>query len=234
MSDYDGAMLNEKHTYKDLGLFIKTVRIAPPKPRIYKISVPGRDGSLDLTETNGHVTYESRAVEIVLNGKKEESRWVSFMSEFTNLYHGSTVKVIFDCDPSFYYIGRASVAADFERGIEVACFTLAVDADPYKYEITSSLDDWLWDPFCFETDIIREYKDLVVDGSRALMIPALRKRVVPTIYASADMTVTYNGETYPLTVGINKIYDISLPEGENILIFMGHGTVSIDYRGGSL
>ena len=234
MFDDDGAMLNEKHTYRDLGLYIKSIRIAPPKPRVYKITVPGRDGCVDLSEINGGVTYENRSVEIVLNGKKEESAWIPFMSAFMNLYHGRTVKVIFDCDPSYYYIGRASVEADFEKGVEVACFTLALDADPYKYEVTSSLDDWLWDPLCFETDIVREYKDMVVDGSRELVIPALRKRLVPVIYASSDMTVTFNGEIYTLAAGINKIYDISLPEGENVLIFTGHGTVSVDYRGGSL
>lgn len=234
MFDNDGVTLNEKHSFRDFGLLIETVHIAPPNPRRHKITIPGRDGDLDLSGITGDITYDNRLIEIGLNGKKQESEWVPFMSGFMNLYHGKTVKIIFDRDPSYYYTGSAVVAADFEKGIEVARFTLSVDADPYKYEIISSLEDWLWDPFCFETDVVREYGSITVDGSRTIMIPAGRKRVIPVILVSADMTVTYKGVAYELSKGMNKIYDLALPEGENELIFSGNGTVSIDYRGGSL
>jgi hypothetical protein len=48
------------------------------------------------------------------------------------------------------------------------------------------------------------------------------------------MQVTYNGITYDLPKGKSKVFDIWLGMGDNILIFTGNGTVSIDYRGGSL
>ena len=111
---------------------------------------------------------------------------------------------------------------------------LSGDVDPYKHELYSSLDDWIWDTFNFETGIIREYKDIQVDGSYELMIPGLRKRIVPTIECSAPMQVTYNNRTYSLLDGKNKVFDIWIGEGENFLTFIGTGTVSVDYRGGSL
>ncbi len=106
--------------------------------------------------------------------------------------------------------------------------------EPYKYELFSSLEDWLWDSFDFETGVIREYKDLVVNGSLTVDVPGTRKEVLPTITASAAMQVEWKGIRYDLLAGVNKIYAISIPEGDQKLIFYGNGTISIDYRGGIL
>jgi hypothetical protein len=48
------------------------------------------------------------------------------------------------------------------------------------------------------------------------------------------MNVTFEGETYLLKAGEQKVYDIFFAEGENTLTFTGNGTISIDYIGGSL
>ena len=58
--------------------------------------------------------------------------------------------------------------------------------------------------------------------------------MVPIIISSTSMKVEWLGVQYDLIAGNNKIYDIAIPEGENILAFIGNGTVSIDYRGGIL
>ena len=56
----------------------------------------------------------------------------------------------------------------------------------------------------------------------------------PTFIASADMSVIFEGITYNLKAGSQKVYDIFLCEGKNELTFTGKGTVSINYIGGSL
>ena len=53
-------------------------------------------------------------------------------------------------------------------------------------------------------------------------------------YAIVAMTITYNGITYSLAAGENKIYSIALGEGEHTLTFEGNGIVSVEYRGGRL
>lgn len=73
-----------------------------------------------------------------------------------------------------------------------------------------------------------------IDGSYQLYIPGRRKKIVPVIVCSAAMQVTYNGKTYSLSAGKSKVFDIWLGEGDNYLTFTGNGTVSVDYRGGSL
>ena len=122
----------------------------------------------------------------------------------------------------------------FEWGSIVSNIAMSGEVDPYKYEVASSLEDWLWDDFNFETDIIREYGNIKVSGKYELNIYGRRKRVIPVIKCDTPMQVTYNGVTYDLPKGKSKVFDIWLSEGDNLLTFTGNGTVSVDYRGGSL
>ena len=106
--------------------------------------------------------------------------------------------------------------------------------NPYKYELTSSAEDWLWDTLDFETGIIREYSDMIVDGELTVSIEGTPLTVIPVITASNSMKVAFGGQTYDLKAGQNKFYGIKLRKGENTLTFTGNGTVTIDYRGGWL
>ena len=59
-------------------------------------------------------------------------------------------------------------------------------------------------------------------------------KVVPVITVSSAMDVVFNGVTYGLSEGDNRVLNIILSEGENKLTFNGTGTVTIKFRGGSL
>ena len=117
---------------------------------------------------------------------------------------------------------------------EESKLVLSGDVEPYKYELCSSLEDWLWDPFNFNNGIIRNYKDLEVNGTRTLVIRGRRKKVIPVFECSTAMTVSFEGMDYNLPAGRSKVFDIYLGEGDNELVFTGNGTVSVDYRGGML
>lgn len=48
--------------------------------------------------------------------------------------------------------------------------TLKFECDPYKYELTATDEDWLWDPFDFEEGVIKEYGNQNVDGTLVLTV----------------------------------------------------------------
>ena len=73
-----------------------------------------------------------------------------------------------------------------------------------------------------------------MNGSLSLTVPGTQRWVIPEIMVSAAMTLSYEGKDYDLKQGTNKIYDIVIKEGENMLMFTGTGTVTISYRGGIL
>ena len=96
------------------------------------------------------------------------------MSNFLNDLHGKSVKVIFDNDPSYYYQGRATVESDYEKGNEIARFTLTINAEPYKYSNQSTTEPWLWDPFSFVDGVMRYYNQL--PSGRARPNPGVGQR----------------------------------------------------------
>ena len=57
---------------------------------------------------------------------------------------------------------------------------------------------------------------------------------MPVISCDAAIQVSYEGVTYNLSSGKNKVFGICIKEGENILTFSGKATISVDYRGGLL
>ena len=95
-------------------------------------------------------------------------------------------------------------------------------------------------PFAFSNDEIgfaafKEWvNDIAEKHGMEVIIPGRTMRVIPVFDCSEEMTVSYNGIIYNLLKGKSKSPDLLLGEGDNTLIFTGNGTVSVDYRGGSL
>lgn len=230
------ATLNGKHTYTDYGLYVtNTNPVEPPEVKAEYIEVPGRNGQIDLTEAlTGYTVYNNRQIVLELGGRKRSQDWPGFMSNFLNDLHGKKVKVVFDNDPSYYYQGRATVESDYEKGNEIARFTLTINAEPYKYSNQSATEPWLWDPFSFVDGVIRYYNQIQVDGTAQIRVLGSEMPVIPIFTASAAMQVQFNGQTYDLAAGNNKIYDIVLMDQAYTLTFTGTGTVSINYKVGRL
>lgn len=226
-----GVTFGDKHSFDDFGIYLTSKTINPPEPQTNTISVPLRDGSIDLTESlTNDVKYNDRKIDMTFSVVHPIEKWSDKVSEIENYLHGKSMKVVFDDDPNYYYIGRLKVN-EWSSQKSIGKLVIECVADPYKYDIQ---DDWLWDPFDFENGCISESENIQVSGSKAVVIVGKRKKTYPTITSSSAMTVAYNGATYNLTEGINKLYDMILDEGENTLTFSGSGSVLIEYTGGSL
>ena len=226
--------IGEKHSFNDFGLILTSKVISPPKPKRNLISIPLRDGSIDLTEgVTDIIRYEDRRIEMRFKMLGAIETWPQRISEIYNYLHGQKLKIVFDDDRAFYYIGSLTVN-DYSSENRTNSIVIEGICEPYKYDLYSSAEDWLWDTFDFEQGIINECNNLTVNGILAVSIIGRKKRSCPAITVSANMTVTYEGKTYSLLAGTQKVYDILLKEGENVLNFIGSGTITIDYTGGSL
>ncbi len=229
----NGIMFDEYHSYNDFGLILTSVALPNPEAKLYEVDIPGADGALDLTEAFGGIRYNQRILNLSFAFTKGYAYRYTRNSQIANQLHGKKMKIIMDEDPAFYYLGRVNFSewvVDKSLGI----LSFSITADPYKYELLSSTDDWLWDPFDLETGIIRGYKDIAVSGTTDVIVIGSERQVVPTIITSAAMTVTFESNTYSLVAGSNKIYDIEIRDGEYTLTFTGNGTVTIEFTGGSL
>lgn len=131
----NGVIFNDKHTYRDWGLLMKTrPNISPPKPKLKLIEVPGSDSVIDLTESlTGMVHYEMRTICFEFVMMEDRSRWTSIYSDIMNYLHGKRVRIILDDDPNYCYTGRVSVG-DLEPDKKVAVLEMEATVEPYKRE----------------------------------------------------------------------------------------------------
>ena len=229
----EGVYFGDKHSFKDYKLILSSFNNPLPLPKTYYIDVPGRNGTLDLSEHISSIRYERRTLTFRFASCVGEAMRYIQQSKILNEIHGKEMKIILDADKNYYYIGRIN-AKEWEMERDVAYLTIEVVAEPFKYDVLSSLDDWLWDSFSFVNGVIRQYKDLSIQGRREIVIPGSAIGVVPIITADSQMSVSFKGNTYSIGIGENKIYDIYLEDAESVLTFVGDGVVSIEYRGGSL
>ncbi len=229
------AEINGVHMLNTYAMALKERHcVQPPEPKTFYQDIPGADGSLDLSEVNsGRIVYQRRAITMNFGCGYSIDDWPAVFSEVLHKFHGQIGKIIFDDDPMYYYYGRMTIS-DYSRALTLGTFTIIVDADPYKYELTAGNEEWLWDPLDFVDGIIREYGKIEVNGEYELIVDGTQKWVIPEIVVSADMTVIFEGVRYSLTAGNNKIYDIVIKEGENHLLFQGNGIVTVNYRGAKL
>ena len=157
------------------------------------------------------------------------STWLSKASDIRGKLHGRRLPVIFG-DDGYYYDARVSVDSS-KLNQHYSQIVVTLDAEPYKLARKTSLDDWEWDSFNFETDIIRDYKNIPVPGEITVV-----GDVMPTgrvFEASAAVTVTYDGKSYQIPKGYSTVPDILITEGSHTMQFEGDGgTVSVEYRGG--
>lgn len=240
----NGVLFGTKHSYRDWGLILKSrPEISPPEPKTIYIDIPASDGQLDLTETlTGDVKFKNRTVKLEFYVIAERNKWFDLYSTIQNYLHGKSMKVFLDEDQNYYYTGRWQVS-EWKSEKRISTITIEGNVEPYKLERYSSLEDWEWDSFNFETGYIRDYRDIKVNGAINYALDCSRKKVVPKFIVKLDtegtnFQIRWNGgdwKTYTVTQsGTYTFPNIQLTEGTQNIYLNGNGTVSIDYHGGSL
>lgn len=229
------------HTLDDWGYAIGNNNyIGDPEMETTYIKVPGRNGYIDASEAiSGRRIYKSRALSFNLGGIEPRLAWDGIISSLRNDVDGRICRLILDNDRGYYWRGRVYVRG-FDRNRDLGQFVLDVPmADPYKYDVNSSAEPWLWDPFNFETGVITQTGAEVISGSGTVTIQHGHMLTCPQLVVSdlvsPTFTVTYDGATFPLVVGTNIIPSILVGGEDDVtLSFLGSATVQVVYRGGSL
>lgn len=230
-----GLTIDGKHT-TEFGLRMLSMYIPQPKPKTNIISVPGASGSIDLSEVTGQISYEERSgIEFAFTLMDESyEAFAESMTRIAEWIHGKKLKVIPDNDLSYYYMCRLSVDGKKSNNV-MSTITLTGTAEPFKYDLIASDEDWLWDTFDFETGVIREYMDLVIHSTnQSITILGAGKPAVPEfiVTESANLAVVHLGKTYNMLLpGTYRFPAIRIGEQDITLQFSGAGKVSIRYRG---
>ena len=204
-----------KWTHADYGLIVAPYVIPMPEPQTNFVEIPGRDGSLDLSEAFGTVRYADRIIPLTLYAR---APFDTLLSAFAADIHGRRMNVIFDRDSTYYYDARVTVE-DVERHSGYCELSLECRARPYKLEH-------------FETTTT-----VLPTGSATVTLTNTRMPVVPTITVSAEMTLTFTiaekDYTVNLSVGTHVVPSLVLIEGDTEVEITGTGSITFVYRKGA-
>jgi hypothetical protein len=250
---YHSITFGDKNTYDDWHLAPSSRPVFnPPKPKTKYLDIPGASSSIDLSESlTSFPLYEDREGEIefyVLNGFQD---WQTLYSEIMNYLHGKRMNAVLEDDLSYHYEGRFSVDK-WKSDSYWSKITISYKANPYKWKNEKTTDDWIWDTFNFETDVIliAFFRDLQINSNTEWSVFTFNK----DIYGSAPVSPKFivrgaNDSGIQLrfvnkSIGLDKIttikngttqiLDYMFSGDECSVYFKGIGTVSLEFNVGRL
>lgn len=211
-----GVEFGNYHSYYEWGLILSEKEIGSPEPKTNYIEVEGSDAVLDYTEYFGDVKYKNRPLSFKFTKMNViPDGFLALYSLVQDAIQGRKVQIILDDDPAYYYIGRVKIN-EWKSNKRIGEIVIECDCEPYKYKVA-------------ETVVTK-----AVTGSATITLTNSRKKVVPLITTSSEMTISFNGYTGTFSAGTFTIPELELVEGNNTVNVTGTGNISFVYREGRL
>ena len=204
-------------SFSDWGLYLTSLTIDAPKPKEIYVEIPNGDGALDLTEAlTGEVHYESRPFEAVF-AIKPETYSADLVRWLIGYLNGKQRIIRTKAEPGYYLIGRC--ATSFKNDGVLAILTVKATCQPWKYKNAPT--------------VVKS--TIGASGTTSITLTNERKRVIPTITASAVVTIVFNGQTISVNAGTQRLTNIALSYGDNALSITGAEgtTVLFEYQEGA-
>lgn len=213
-----GVLFGNVHSYRDLKLILAPFTPPPAQPQTNFLTVPGRDGSLDLTEAHGEIKFNSREFEFTFTIDPAETKtFDEKVMEVSNLLNGARCKITLDRDPDYYWLGRC-VIDKYTQDRRLGKITIKATVDPYKLKSNVTVTS---------VTLTSTEQNIALENGRMA--------AVPTITCTDDDTlVTFAGTTHRLEAGTYKILGIRFVEGYNNLTLVGSGTITFTWQEGEL
>ena len=160
-------LFGNKNTQTDYGLIVAPYEIPMPTAQTNFVPVPGRDGSLDLTEAFDAIRFNDRIILLTLYATGEYDARVS---AFVNAVHGKRMQIVFSKDTNYYYTGRVDVTSISKRDgyCEIA---VTITAEPFKMD--------------------KQETAVTVTGNGTAILRNTRMPVVPFVSNTEQATLTF-------------------------------------------
>ena len=214
-----GTTFGGWHSHRDLGLIQQSVDVQPAAPKLNLVSIPGADGSKDLsTQPAGRVVYGDRKITWTF-ALYPGDNWDRKHQQVSNALNGLAADIVLDSDPDYFYHGRLTVK---------------------KYKITKQLKQITIEATCRPYKLKRVETKVAAPLTTAWTTLALvneRKVVIPTITVTAETTLRWGGRTVTVAAGTHRVADIELQPGANLLdarTTSGTGQITVAYQEGAL
>lgn len=209
-----GVTFGTYHSYNDFSLILSSKEIAAPKTKTVKIDVEGADSAIDLTDFFGEPKYEDCTHKFQFSTIVPQNEFLTLFSTIKNAIHGKKLRISLDADPGFFYVGRCYVSS-FTNEKNIGKISVECECEPYKYKA--------------EKTVITQ----IVNGEINIVLPNLRKRVVPEVLVETDSALHIVYETsniWDLGNGSYTLPELELKTGENNVFASGVGNITFSYQ----
>lgn len=182
--------------------------LGAPAPKARMLELPGRDGSLDVTESFGDVLYEDREQEFVF-GAVGSLDFEKTKTDVARYIHGRVHDYQLSMDPGYTYRGRFAID-EWYTLMRVGKIKVKVTANPYKSAGT---------------------KVHTVDaqaGANVRLLPG-RGRVRPVFESQMPCHVVANGVDVVLPPGSHTAVGLTIRDGASDVYVNTGGSI----RGGT-
>ena len=194
-------------------------KFSPAVHRQQHVTVPGRDGDLDLSTvlTDGSPRYGSRTLTATLersDGTRLERE--AAIDTMINWLDGWRLNITLPDDSGHYITGRVHVAKDYNDPAHAAVTVTAV-CDPWRYNN-------------YETVISLTAE---ATAQEAKLTNSGRRTVVPVIRVAGEaaaISLVYGTYTWALSAGTYQLPDLTVPQGGALITYSGTGTLAFTYR----
>ena len=213
--------------WSDYGLYLVEYDDPPPKPKIYRVNIEGRIGSLDMSDWSGDIRYNDRQVKIKfrdMTGMK--------VNEFVNAIYGYRVEIVFDDDVDHIYEGRCE-SFEISTRKHVTDAELTFTCNPFRWKAQMKHIKYVVEKGTPITDTIT----MVGDGVNPILnISGVEDNEHPSKFLS----VIFNDWSFRFPNKTNWVWGAMLNTGTNTIELTnnndGSGAVTFDmsWREGEL
>lgn len=201
----------------EYSLALASVVISEPAVKSIYIDIPCGDGSLDYTDYFGEPKYKDRTLTMTFWSTASWEDRCELDTLLNNELNGKRMKIRFEHDTEYYWIGRISVG-ELEYRAGTPKLTITAQVEPYRYKLE-------------ETTV----SETLSATAKEIALPNDRKTVCPDITTTGSVTLTYDGKTVMHNAGEGwKLADLLIPAGGRTITASGSGTITFTYQGASL
>lgn len=227
-----GITFNNKHSYNDYGITIKSKDLTPPEKITYEDSVPGMNGSYDFTDLYGGPNYPDRELIYTFNidgNSKEEMTNKKIAVVDWLMKPNKRIELYDDVIKGLHFIAECKSTSFTEKNChgELTC-----KFKGYPLKVGNNYEgNLLWDDINFDLPDYIQETNFDVSGSKTITLYLNGVNiVVPEVVVATDMSCTLNSYTANFTATVKQDDDFILKPGVNEITINGTGNITFNFR----
>lgn len=211
MSMTDGIRINNRHSYGDFGLYLKSRNIGLPEKKSIRETVPFMNGYYDFSALNGAPAWNERIIEYVFDIENDSpvelDYFVSFFFDWLATVHDADIYD--DTTYGYHWHGSYEKAAiQWDDSGTLAEITVSFVVHPFKISNTATVHT-------------------LTAGTYTITNPGMA--VAPIVSSNASAAIQIGNYVSSIPANTEIRLEIDLARGANTVMITGDGAVTFSF-----